>query len=44
MYIKQINTDDVIMSNGYYVSSEKSYGSVPDDWEDQDRGNQYYQS
>ena len=44
MYIKQINTDDVIMKTGYYVSSEESDESVPDDCKGQDRGYRYNQS
>lgn len=37
MYIKPVN-DGVNMSSGYYVSSDESEESVPEDWEAQNRG------
>jgi len=37
MYIKPVNSHDV-MSAGYYVSSDDSDDSIPDDWEAQNRG------
>lgn len=37
MYIKPVN-DEVKMSSGYYVSSDDTDESVPEDWEAQNRG------